>query len=52
MEALRGYVNWSEEIRRFVEQRVRELEQLKALQELEEFIESLPLFPRVQQLGM
>lgn len=46
MEALRSYVNWSEEVRRFLEQRVRELEQLKAIQELEELIEKLPSLPR------
>ncbi len=46
MDAFRGYVNWSEEIRRFLEQKVRELKQLKAIQELEELIEKLPPLPR------
>ncbi len=46
MDALRGYVNWSEEIRGFLERRVRELEQIIAVQELERVIKRLPLVPR------
>ncbi len=42
MDALRCSVNWSEEVRRFLEQRVRELEQLRAIDELEELIKTLP----------
>lgn len=46
MDALRDRVNWSEEIRRFIEQRVRELEQEIAIEELEELITKLPQAPR------
>ncbi|MCC6040536.1 MAG: CopG family transcriptional regulator [Thermofilum sp.] len=46
MDAFRGVVNWSEEIRAFIERRVAELEQEKALEELERLIEKLPPAPR------
>ena len=46
MDALRDRVNWSEEVRRFIEERVRVLEQVKAIEELEEVIRSLPKVPR------
>ena len=46
MDALRDRVNWSEEVRRFIEQRVRELEQEIAIKELEELIAKLPQVPR------
>jgi len=38
-------INWSEEVRRFLEQRVRELEQLRAIEELERIIEKIPKVP-------
>ncbi|WP_228546748.1 CopG family transcriptional regulator [Hyperthermus butylicus] len=38
MDRLRGKVNWSEEVRRFLEERVREYEQLEAIRELEETV--------------
>jgi len=46
MDALRDRINWSEEVRRFIEQRVRELEQEIAIEELEELIAKLPQVPR------
>jgi predicted DNA-binding protein len=46
MDRLRGYVNWSEEVRRFLERRVRELEQAIAIEELERVIRELPETPR------
>ncbi|RLE86884.1 MAG: CopG family transcriptional regulator [Thermoprotei archaeon] len=46
MDSLRGVVNWSEEVRRFIERRIREIEQEKAIEELEELIQRLPLMPR------
>ena len=42
MDELRDTVNWSEELRRYLERRIREYEQLKAIEELEKVIESLP----------
>ncbi len=46
MDELRGTINWSEEIRRFIERRIMEIEQVKALNELEKLVESLPVSPR------
>jgi predicted DNA-binding protein len=46
MDAFRGVINWSEEIRAFIERRVAELEQEKAIEELERLIEKLPPAPR------
>ena len=39
-------VNWSEELRSFVERRVRELEQLKMIEKLEETIKGMPTTSR------
>jgi len=46
MDSLRGYINWSEEIRRFIENRIREFGQQKAIEELEKIIKRLPPCPR------
>ncbi len=46
MDNLREHINWSEELRRFVEKRVKEFEQEKALEELEEIIRKMPPSPR------
>lgn len=46
MDELRGSLNWSEELRNFVEERVKEYERVKALEELERAIEKLPLLPK------
>ena len=46
MDRLRDRVNWSEEVRRFLERRVRELEQALAIEELENLIKRLPQVPR------
>lgn len=43
MDSLRGYIDWDEELRRFIESRVREYEQKRAIEELEEIIERIPL---------
>ena len=46
MDRLRGVVSWSEEVRRFLERRVRELEHELALRRLDEAIKQLPPAPR------
>ncbi len=45
MDALKGVVNWSEEIRKFLEARVKEIEQEIAIKELEDLIKELPRIP-------
>ena len=51
MDRLAGYVNWSEEIRRFLEARVQELRRRLALEEARRVIEQLPEAPRAPQRG-
>lgn len=51
MDELRGEINWSRELREFVERRIREYEQLRAISELEEAIKSLPTSPRGTAAG-
>ena len=51
MDELRGTINWSEELRRYLERRIREYEQSKAIEELEKVIESLPPLPRGTAVG-
>jgi len=46
MDELRGILNWSEELRRFVESRIREFEQVKAIEEFERVVESIPVSPK------
>ncbi|MCD6368753.1 MAG: CopG family transcriptional regulator [Thermoproteales archaeon] len=46
MDELRGLVNWSEKVRKFIESRVKEYEQLRAIEELEEIIKSIPMVPK------
>jgi predicted DNA-binding protein len=46
MDSLRGVVNWSEKIRRFIERRVREIEQERVIGELEKLIQELPIAPK------
>ena len=46
MDALRKYVNWSEEIRRFLEKRVKEARKMIVLKEVRSVIEKLPEVPR------
>ena len=41
-----GDVNWSEEVRRFLEKRVEELRRRKVLEEVRRVIEQLPEVPR------
>jgi hypothetical protein len=43
---LRGVVDWSEEVRRFIERRVREIEQERVVGELEKLIQELPPAPK------
>lgn len=45
MDRLSGYVNWSEEIRRFLEERVRELRRKRVLEEARRVIKRLPEAP-------
>ena len=49
MDSLRGVVNWSEEIRKFIERRVREIEQERVIGELEKLIQEYRLRRRVMQ---
>lgn len=46
MDMLREHVNWSEEIRRFLEKRVEEIRRMKVLEEVRRVIEGLPEVPR------
>jgi len=46
MDRFRNRVNWAEEIRRFIEERVRELEREKVLKEVEKLLHGLPTQPR------
>jgi hypothetical protein len=46
MDSLRGVVDWSEEVRRFIEKRVREIEQERVVGELEKLIQELPPAPK------
>ena len=46
MDSLRKYINWSEELRKFVESRIKEYEQQKAVKELEEIIKEITPSPR------
>jgi|YelNatPaOPRAMG01_1025707.scaffolds.fasta_scaffold00628_24 predicted DNA-binding protein len=46
MKSLKEVVNWSEEIRNFIDRRVKEIEQRKAVEELEALIQKLPRMPR------
>lgn len=46
MDRLSDIVDWSEEIRRFLESRVKELRRVKALMEIHRIIEQLPEVPR------
>jgi|YelNatPaOPRAMG01_1025707.scaffolds.fasta_scaffold284713_1 metal-responsive CopG/Arc/MetJ family transcriptional regulator len=42
IDSLKGLINWSEEIRKFIEGKIREIEQEKAIEELEALIQKLP----------
>lgn len=42
MDAFKREVNWSDEIRRFVEAKVEELEKKRLLKEIDKIIEELP----------
>ncbi|RLE56021.1 MAG: hypothetical protein DRJ40_06325 [Thermoprotei archaeon] len=46
MEALKDKVNWSEEIRKFIEEKVREVERKEALKRIEELLKNIPTKPR------
>ena len=46
MDELRGLVNWSDEARGFIERRVKEYEQLRAVEELKELVKSIPVSPK------
>ena len=46
MNSLRDVVNWSEEIRRFLEKRVKELYREEVLREVRRVIEMLPEVPK------
>ena len=46
MDELRGLINWSEEIRRFIERRIKEYEQIRTIGELEEIVKGIPTVPK------
>ena len=46
MDKLSDMVNWSEEIRRFLESKVEELRRVKVLREVRRTLEQLPEVPR------
>ncbi len=46
MDSLSDMVNWSEEIREFLEKRVEELRKRKVLEEVRRVIEQLPETPK------
>ncbi len=46
MDRFRDRVDWAEEIRRFIEERVRELEREEVLRKVEELLRDLPTQPR------
>ena len=52
MDKLRGVVNWSEEIRRFIEKRIEEIEQEHTLKEFEEIIKTIPRLPLKRLLSL
>ncbi|NJE75918.1 hypothetical protein [Thermococcus sp. ES12] len=46
-EKMKKYdINWSEEIRRFIEQKIRDKEKAKLLDEIDSFLESVPTLER------
>jgi predicted DNA-binding protein len=45
MDRLRDVISWSEEIRKFIERKVEEIEQEHALREFEEIIRTIPKLP-------
>lgn len=46
MDMLKGDVNWSEEIRRFLQMRVEELYRRKILRKIRKVLEQIPESPR------
>ena len=46
MDRFRDRINSTEEFRRFIEERVRELEREEVLREVEELLRDLPIQPR------
>jgi chemotaxis regulatin CheY-phosphate phosphatase CheZ len=46
-EKMKKYdINWSEEIRRFIEQKIRDEEKAKLLDEIDSFLKSVPTLER------
>ena len=46
MDLLKPNINWSEEIRKFIEEKIREWGRLKVIEEVEDLIKTLPEVPR------
>jgi len=46
MDRLKSEVNWSEEIREFIREKIREYRKKKVLEEVVAYIQSLPEAPR------
>ncbi len=46
MALLKGRVNWSEELRNFIERRIKELEQLIVFEKIDKILEKIPEAPK------
>ncbi len=46
METLKDKVNWPEEIRKFIEEKIREVERKEALKKVEELLKNIPTQPK------
>jgi len=46
MDRVKDRVKWSDEIRRFIEERLNEIEKEEVLRRVEELLEGLPLQPK------
>ncbi len=45
-DELRGVINWSNKLRKSIEKRIKEYEQIKAIEELSALVRRLPEAPR------
>jgi len=46
MDVFKGEVNWSDEVRKFVEAKVAELEKKRLLEKIDKILEDLPELPQ------
>ncbi|MCS7121622.1 MAG: hypothetical protein NZ895_03340 [Archaeoglobaceae archaeon] len=45
MDELKGKINWSKEVREFIEKKIKEYERISTVEEIEKLIRSLPEVP-------